>query len=158
MTAQPCQVPLQRRAGHDQQEGRFRQARDRQVALDPAARVQHLGIDNAAHRHIDIGPAHLLQEGHRIAPLDPDLAERGHVEEADTRAHRHMFGLLVPEPVGAAPAIVIFGLLTGVGEPVRPLPARNLAKDRAARLQMFMQRRPPHAPRGRDLAVGKWSA
>ena len=75
MPSQPGQIALQRRPRHDQKEGRLRQPRHGQVTLDPAPRVQHLRIDDPPRSHVQIGPAQPLQEGQRIAPLDPDLAE-----------------------------------------------------------------------------------
>ncbi len=54
MAAEPVEVALQRDGGHDQQEGCFRKPRHGQVALDPAARVQPLRIDDAPHLDVDL--------------------------------------------------------------------------------------------------------
>ena len=111
MPAQPGEVALQRRAGHDEEEGRLRQPRDRQVALDAAALVEHLRVDDLARRHVDVVGAEPLQEGAGVAALDPDLAERGHVEQADAVPDRQMLVALVVEPVLPLPGIAVFALL-----------------------------------------------
>ena len=155
MAAQPGQVALQRGPRHHQQIGRLGQAGDGQVAFDPALGVQHLCVDNTPCGYVDVIGAHLLQEGAGIAAFNPDLAKGGHVEQAHAAAHCHMFGLLVVEPVLPAPGIAVLALLPGLGEPVGPFPTRNLAKHRAARFQMFVQRRAAHAARGFHLTVGE---
>ena len=70
-------------------------------------------------------------------------------------AHRQMLVALVVEPVLPLPGIAVLALLAVPGEPVGALPAGDLAEHRAARLQMLVQRRAPHAARGRHLAVGE---
>ncbi|OIQ69660.1 hypothetical protein GALL_487380 [mine drainage metagenome] len=65
-----------------------------------------------------------------------------------------MLGLLVVEPVLPPPVIAVLPLLPRTRKPVRPLPARNLAKHRAALLQMLVQRRASHPARGFHLPVG----
>ncbi len=132
MTAQPGQVALQGRAGDDEEKGGFRQSRHGQVALDPAARVQHLRIDDPARGNVHVVTAEILQERQRVRPLDPDLAEARHVEQAHALTQGHMLGALVVEPVLALPRIAIFALLPLVREPVGSLPARNRAEDRAS--------------------------
>jgi hypothetical protein len=145
---------LQRRAGDDQKERRFRKPRHGQVAFDAALRVQHLGVDDAAGRHVHLVGADMVEEGGGVAPLHPDLAEGGHVKEAHPLPHGHVLGAGVLEPVLPVPAIAVFARLTGIGEPVRPFPPRDLAEDRAGPFQVFMHRAPPHAARGFDLPVG----
>ena len=121
----------------------------------PPRCVEHLRVDDAARRHVHVVGAEPLQEGAGVAALDADLAERGHVEQADAVAHRQMLVALVVEPVLPLPGIAVLALLAGLGEPVGALPAGDLAEHRAARLQMLVQRRAAHAARGRHLAIGE---
>ena len=65
----------------------------------PPRCVEHLGVDDLARRHVHVVGAEPLQEGTGIAALDADLAERGHVEQADAVPDRQMFVALVVEPV-----------------------------------------------------------
>ena len=95
-----------------------------------------------------------MQESGRVAALDPDLAERGHVKQANLFAHRHMFGALIVEPVLAVPVVFIFGFLARFGEPVCAFPAGNLAEHRAALCKVLVDRRTAHAAGGLDLTVG----
>ena len=80
MLVQPGEVALQRRCGNDREEARLGQPRDREVAFDAAALVEHLGVDDAARRDVDLVGANPLQEGERILALDPDFSKRRHVE------------------------------------------------------------------------------
>jgi hypothetical protein len=155
MFFQPGEITLQRGARYDEEKSGLRQPRDGKVALDATALVEHLGVDDLARRHVHIVGAKPLQEGAGIAPFDADLAERGHVEQADAVADRQMFVALVVEPVLPFPGIAVLALLALTREPVGPLPAGNLAEHRAACLQMFMERGAPDVPRGRHLPVGK---
>ena len=86
--------------------------------------------------------------------LDPDLAERGHVEQADGLAHRHVFALLVVKPVLPLPRILVFALLAFIGEPVGTFPAGHFSKHCATCFQLFMDRRTADAAGGLHLPVG----
>ena len=101
-----------------------------------------------------------LRNAQASRPLDPDLAERGHVEEAHPRPHRHMLGALVVETSsGGCPPPTQKTSRSGIsrgggrlirrGEPVRALPPRDLAKDGARGLQVLMHRRAAATPRAR---------
>ena len=155
MAPEPGEVALQSRPGDDQQERGVRQPRDREVAFDAAAGIEHLGVDDTARFDIHVVGAQMLQEGERIAALDPDLAEGGHVEQAGRLAHRHVLALLVFKPVLPLPGILVFARLTLVGKPVGPLPARHFAEHRTARLELLMDRRAADAARRRHLPVGE---
>ena len=152
--SQPRQITLHCCGGNHQQIRCFRQAGDRQIAFDAAARVQHLGIDQPPRSDIDIIGADALQETAGIAPLDPDLAEGRHVIKPDILTQGHVLGALVVEPVLRPPGIAVCALLPVLGEPVGALPPRGLAKHRAARLQRLMQRRAADTARGFHLPIG----
>jgi len=65
-------------------------ARDGQVALDPAARVEELRVDHAPDRTVHLVVGQTLQERQRTGPAHVELAERGEVEEPDPLADRSM--------------------------------------------------------------------
>ncbi len=155
MTAQPCFIRQPRRGGGDDEIGRFAEPRHGDIRLDPAPRVEELGIDNLAHRHRHLRTADMVHESLGLWPLDPDLAEGRHIIKPDARADGGVFGGLIFEPVLPAPSIAIFARLAGIGEPIGPLPACKFAHDRAMLLQMCVHRAAPDAPRGRLLAIGK---
>src|SRR5213593_1436650 len=69
-----------------QQEAIRAPARDGQVALDPAARVEELRVDDAADRAVDVVVGQALQQRERTWPAHVELAERGEVEEPDPLA------------------------------------------------------------------------
>ena len=155
MAAQPGQIALQRGPRNHQQERGFAKARHRQIAFDTAPGIEHLGIDQPAHRHVHLIRAKVLEKGQRIGTIDTDLPERGHVEHPDPGPHRHMFGLLVFEPVLPLPGITVFAVLPRIGEPIGALPARDLTEHGAARLQVFMQGRAAHPARRCHLPIGE---
>ena len=155
MPAQPGEVALQSRARHDEEESGFGKPRDGQVALDAAARVEHLRVDDLSGRDVHVVGAQSLQESQCVAALNPDLAEGGHVEHADAGAHGHVLVASIVEPVLPLPAIAVLALLPFAGEPVGALPAGRLAEDGATRLQVLVQRRAPHATGSCRLAVGE---
>ncbi len=155
VAAQPRQIALQGRPWHHQQERGFRQARHGQIGFDPAARVQHLRIDDATCGHVHVIAAEPVQKCAGVAPFDPDLAKAGHVEQAHPVAHRQMFRALVVEPVLPFPRIAVFAFLPVAREPVGALPSRHLSEHRTARLQVFVQRCAPHPARSFDLPVGE---
>ena len=154
MPPQPCQIALQSSPRHHREISRLRQPGYRQIAFNPAARIQHLGVDDPPDRHIHLIAADKVEKTASIAALDPDLAKRGQVKDPNRAPDRQMFRALVGKPVLPLPAILIFRHLPRIGEPIRPFPAGNLAKDRTPGLQMRMQRRAPHAARGRHLPIG----
>src|SRR6516164_8721714 len=76
-------------------------ARDRQVALDPAARIQKLRVDDRADRTVDVVVGEPLEQRQRARSLDVELAERGEVEEADALANRAVLDPDTVEEIGA---------------------------------------------------------
>ena len=69
--------------------GALREARDREIGLDAPARIEPLRVDDAPRLDGDVVGAYALQDGLGVAALHEELAERGHVEEADLlRARR----------------------------------------------------------------------
>ena len=155
MAVQPGEIALHGRRGRDDQEGGFRQAGDRQVRLDAAAGVEPLGVDQPARLDRDIVAANPVQDRFGIPPLDPELAEGGHIEQADALADRHVLVARMAEPVLAPPAVTVFRRNAFRREPVGALPARRFAETRAARLQMLVDRRTADAAGARRLAVGE---
>ena len=154
MPPEPRHIPNHCRRRDDQQKRGFGQAGHGQIALDPAPRVQHLRVDETSGGNVDVIGADALEEGAGVAPLDPDLAKGRHIEQPDAFAHSHMVGLVVLEPVLPSPVVAIFCRLPGIGEPVCPLPSGGFTKNRAPRLQVFVDRAPPHPPCRDGLPIG----
>ena len=73
-------VVAERGAGHDREQ-LLLDARDREVALDPAAGIEHLRVRDRADLARDAVVAQRFQERGRARPGDLDLGERGLVEE-----------------------------------------------------------------------------
>ena len=63
-----------------------REARDRQVALEAAALVEHRRVDHAPDGDVDVVRAQPLQHGERIAALQHEFGERRLVEHDDVLA------------------------------------------------------------------------
>jgi len=78
-------VHAERRAGDDK-EAIVCQSRHGYIALDAAARVEHLGIDHAAHRPIHSVGAQGLHERQRARTAHFNLVERGLVEQSGSLA------------------------------------------------------------------------
>ena len=156
MSAQPGQVALQRRAGHDQQERGLREARDRQVALDAAALVQHLGVDDAARRA-------RRRRWRRSAAAPPPRRgpRRGSCRRRSCRRARRRCGPPCARRAGCRTSSAASrhsgSRAPGPSrrEPVGALPARHLAEHGAARLEVLVQRRAADAARRRRLAIGE---
>ena len=132
------------------------EARDGEVALDAAALVE----PSACRRS---GPAPRRSRWRRAVagtrrasrPSTRNLPKRGHVEQADRVAHRQVLVALVVEPVLPARSSDIRGSTPGAANQLARSQPATSPKHRAARLEMFVQRRAAHAARGRHLAVGK---
>ena len=149
---EPRLVAKARGGRGDHEEGGLGQARDGHVRLDPAAGVEHLGVDDAARLDVRLGPAGEPQEIERVAALDPELAEARQVVEPDAAPHGQVLGAAVGPPRGAVPVVVVLRALAVVREPVGPLPAGELAHHRAALEELAVDRRAAHAARGDLLA------
>ena len=154
--AQPGQVVLPERGAGDEQVAVGRDPGHGHVALDPAAPVEELGVDDPPDRHVDVVRAHRLEERDRARPDDLDLGERRLVEQAGRPPRRQRLGADRGRPVLARPAARSERLVAGGGvrlEPVRALPAGLLAERRAEALEDRVGRRHPQRPAGLALLV-----
>ena len=129
-------------------------AGDREVGFDAAAGIEPLRVDDLADGNVDLIVAGPLQQGAGVAAGDEELGEARLVEQADALAHRHVLLARGIEPVLAAVGIGVFGRLARQREPVRPLPAGDLAKAGAGCGESIVQAGAPHAPRRAVLVVG----
>ncbi len=62
------------------------QAGDGEIALDPAALVQALGVDDCSDRLVDLVGAYIVQESQRARPAHLKFVERGLVEQTGVLA------------------------------------------------------------------------
>src|SRR2546423_10330173 len=92
---------------------------DGDVARDPAAAVQELGVDDAANRPGDQVARDTFEQGERARTVQLDLPERGHVDDPDAFAECAMLLGLQREPWRPGPAELA---LVGARPP--PGPAR----------------------------------
>ncbi len=114
------------------------QARDRDVGLDAAAAVQHLRVDDAAERPVDVVRADPPQECRCSRAGHLELREARLVEQPCRLSGREVFGRDRGRPVLPRPSSrsqVLETLVLVGGEPVRPFPPRLLAELGAERLQ-----------------------
>src|SRR5712692_3799636 len=111
-----------RGAGHDEV-GVGGEPRDRQVALEAAALVEHRGVDHAAGRNVHVVGAEPLQHRLRVRALELELGERGLVEDGHRLARGPVLGRGLREPVLAAEGVDGLRLDPVRGEPVGALPA-----------------------------------
>ena len=154
VAAQPGLIGQTGQGRGDDQPGGLGQAGDGHIRLDPAAAVEELGIDDPAHRYGYVIAADAVEEGLGIRPFDPQLAKAGHVIHADAGAQGHVFLRHVVEPGLAFPAKGIGRILARAPVPVRPFPARQFAKHRAALGQRTVERRATQPPCAGLLPVG----
>src|SRR2546425_1261441 len=76
----------------------------REIRLDAAVRVEQLRVDQPAERDVDVIGAEALEHREGVGPLQPELAERGLVEEPDRLADR---AVLPPQrPSGRPPPTI----------------------------------------------------
>ena len=114
---------------------------DGQISLDPAARVQKLGIGDPPRRAADMARTDPGQRGGGPRPRKLVFREGGLVEQACMGAHMGMFGPDRLKPVLAAHRIDVARLGAFGGEPVWPLPPQFGAEDGAMSLQPLIKRR-----------------
>src|SRR5262249_2313844 len=132
----------------------FGEPRDGEVALDAAARVQHLRVRDRADVARDAVVAEPLEERGCALAADLDLRERRLVEQRRRLAARTVLGAdgRRPEPAGPAARPQRLVAVHRVRlEPVRALPARLLAEGRAELLQARVRRREAQRPTGLAL-------
>ena len=146
VAAHPRDVVAPDGAAGDDPEAVLAEARDRQVAHDPAARREHRRVDDDARRLVDVVGRQALQEGQRPGSLDLDLGERREVEDARPLAAGAVLGLHDRRPEARRPLVVGQDLVAGqqlaVGlVPLRALPAGALEELRAEALLALVERR-----------------
>ncbi len=151
---QPREVVRARgRPGH-QQVPVLLQPRDGQIALDAAARVQHLRVDDRSGLARHVVRCHPLEEAGRVRAGDLDLREARLVEQRRAFAGGEVLGHDRRRPVFSRPSerppVLVVGVLVR-REPVRALPARLLAEHGAERPQARVRRRHLQGPAGRAL-------
>src|SRR5262249_20754399 len=134
-------------AAGDDVEAVLGEARDGEVAFDAAPLVAELGIDDAADRPVHARGSQSVDGGKGAGACELELAEGALVDEGDALAHGAMLGGDGREPVGAMEGGAVHALHSGGCEPVRPLPARLGAMDRAFLLQQVVERAAADAAR-----------
>src|SRR5439155_1093336 len=77
---------------------------DREVALDAAAVIEHLGVGQGTDRTRHAVVCEVLEELGRAVPADLDLRERREVEDRGTLAARHVLDAERLRPQPPAPA------------------------------------------------------
>jgi hypothetical protein len=138
MRADPGQVVLAEGGACDDPETILGEPRDGEVALNPAALVQHRRIGDRADVAGDLVVAEMFEEFGGALAGHFDLRERGLVEERGGLTGGLMLGPDRRRPQAPCPAAGAEGFVAGrrVGlEPVRPLPAGLLAESCAELLE-----------------------
>ena len=120
-----------------------RDAAHREIALDAAALVEHLGVRERAHRLVDVVGADPAQCRQRAGTLERELGEGRLVDHGDGLADRPVLAPDGGEPVLAAVGVHVVWRLAcrRRGEPVRSFPSELLAEARAGVTQARIQRR-----------------
>jgi hypothetical protein len=150
--AQPAQVGVDRAGAGDDAKALAGQPRHRQIGDDPAALVEELRVDHAAHRAIDAAVADALEQRQRARAADRDLAERREVDDPDALAKRPVLlgkQLQVGGRAPAEPPLVLARSPPWCSrlEVVGSLPAVLGAEHGAELLEADVQRaQPPPAP------------
>ena len=119
------------RGAGDDPEAILLELRDREVALDPAAAVEHLRVGDLARAADDAVVAQPLEQRRRARPADLELGERGLVEERGGLSRGRMLGADGGRPVLPRPAARAQRLVAARGVrlvPVHPFPAGLLAE------------------------------
>src|SRR5215204_3319925 len=89
-----------------------------------------------------------VQDAHSVPPLDHVLGKARLVEESHSLANRHVLLAGGLEPVLPAIRVCVPGRLTRESEPVRSLPACDLAEAGSRRCYPIVQNRPTYAAGG----------
>src|SRR5206468_11303872 len=92
VTVDPGEVVRPEGGARDDAEAVFAEARDREVALDPAALVEHRRVRDPADLARDVVVAEALEEGGGALADDVDLREAGLVEERGGLARGAVLG------------------------------------------------------------------
>ena len=130
------------------------EAGDGEVALVPAALVQHAGVDGAAGIDGNGVGDQAIEQGVRVRPLDQQLGERAHVEDGDALAAGTVFLRDPRMPVLVAPAVLDLRFGGRRREEVGALPAHLGAEAGARVAQVGIQRRTAEGTGAFELAVG----
>ena len=104
MLAHPSEVVVAEGGPGDDEEAVLLEPGHREVALDPAAPVEHLGVGHAPHRMIHLVVAESLQEVEGAGTADLDLGEGRLIEEAGPLARGAVLGGDGCRPVVTGPA------------------------------------------------------
>ena len=154
--ADPGQImSAEGRAGNDA-EAILCEPRDREVALDPAARVEHRGVGDLTDLTRDPVVADTFQERRRALARNVDLREARLVEERRALTAGAVLGSDRGRPESSRPATRPKRLVAGRGvrlEPVRPFPARLLAERGTERDQAGVGGREAKRPSGLPLVA-----
>ena len=151
MVADPRQVVHPEGRPCDNAEAPLAQPRDREVALDAAAVVEHLRVGERADpsRHPVVGEA--FEKLGRACAADLDLRERREIEDRGSFATGRVLDADGRRPQPAGPPVGAQRLVAMSAvrlEPVHALPARLLAKRRAHISQARIDRRDAKRPAG----------
>ena len=162
VAAHPRDVVAADRAAGDDPEAVLAQARDRQVAHDPAARREHRGVDDRrpTGRSTSLA-ARRCRKASAPGPADLDLGERREVEEPDPLAAGAVLGLRRSATSRAPPTRRAGSTSSPVSSsrvglvPLRALPAGALEEVRAeARLALVERRRAQRRAPARSAGAG----
>jgi hypothetical protein len=92
-------APLRGRNGDDHERG-FGQAGNGDVRLDPAARIEPLGIDELAHGHVDLVGGQAVEDCQRVAPFDMVFDEAAIVDSTTSLAVRRHSAAVASNQLG----------------------------------------------------------
>ena len=126
--------------------------RDREVAADAAALVEHQRVHDRADRPVQAVGREPVEEGQRARPGDLQALERGHVVETGRLARGERLRAGDGMPVAFRPGIAARDLVATQqplvdAVPVRPLPAVALEEERTELLLALVERRRPERSR-----------
>ena len=155
--ADPLTVVVAEGGAGDDREALLGQPRDGEVALDPAARVEHLRVGDAPALAGHAVVAQALQQRCGARAGDLQLGEGALVEQGGALAARGVLGLDRGRPVPAGPASRAQLLVARGGVrlvPVHPLPARLLAEHGPVLGVPAVRGGQPQGAAGGSLVVG----
>ena len=132
----------------DDEIGRLRQPRDRQIRFNPTLVIEPLGVNQLARCHIDVIGAHAVQDGTGIAPFQPEFRKGALVKQAHSLAHGLALFSIRLKPVLTAIAICICGRAARRAIPIGAFPAKGFPMASACSDQPIMNGRAADATRG----------
>ena len=159
----PRRDPPVDEVGHDDEEPVLRQARDGQVGLDPAGRVQPRGVHEAPDRDGHVVGRDQVEDPLRVAALDEELGHQGHVQHAHGLSDGAVLGSLERERRVAAPTRDDLRGLAGACEPLGVFPPGRRPEVGPGCRQSIVDGRAADVPPGpvvpvREGAVGEQPA